>query len=101
MLYRLLLNRLYSSLNSQSNWLADNSISLAKLYPNLKSIISAKGSLTTVLRVLSDDNFSVNVVRQSIAVPKFHEQIVLASPLSRAAMIREVELKLYILAQKQ
>ncbi len=89
------MTRLYSILNTQSNWLTDNSISLAKISPKLKPLISAKGSLTSALQALSDDNFSVNVVRQKIAVPTFHEQIALTSPLSRAAMIREVELKLY------
>lgn len=89
------MTRLYSTLNAQSNWLADNSIALAKVSPKLKPLISTNGSLTTALKALSDDNFSVNVVRQNIAVPAFHEQIALSSPLSRAAMIREVELKLY------
>ena len=86
---------LYSQLNAQQNWLADNSVAHAKIPLRLQPLVLAKGSLTAALCALSNDNFSVNVLRQKISVPMFHEQRALGRPLTRAAMVREVELKLY------
>jgi len=80
---------------AQAVWLPDNGITLAKLEPKLLPLISSKGSLTNALVSLSNNNFNVKVVSQRVAVPKFHEQIILGYPLSRAAMIREVELQLF------
>jgi len=87
-----LLNR---KLVNQQVWWPDNSLALAKLDSTILPLISSTGSLTQALVDLSDGNFSVKVLSQRIAVPQFHEQNVLVRPLSRAAMIREVELQLY------
>lgn len=88
------MTNLYSNLKAQRNWLADNSLAQAKLLPILRPLVCAKGSLTAALCALSNDTFSVNVISQKVAIPKFHEQIALNRHLSRAAMIREVELRL-------
>ncbi len=85
---------LYSNIKVQYNWQPDNSISQANLFPLLRPLICAKGSLTLALSSLSNEDFSVNVLSQVVATPMFHEQIALSQPFSRAAMIREVELKL-------
>jgi len=82
-------------LRNRSIWWPDNQLSLAKLDPSLLAIMSGSGSLTQVLVGLSNNNFSVNVLSQKVAVPKFHEQKMLGYPLSRAALIREVELQLF------
>ncbi|MFT6407178.1 MAG: chorismate--pyruvate lyase [Arenicella sp.] len=84
----------YKALSVQSNWWRDNALSIAKLDPRLASLICEKGSLTSALVALSGNNFSVKVIQQGIALPCFHEQRKLGRTLSRAAMIREVELQL-------
>ena len=85
----------YNDLACQSNWWPDNPLSLAKLDPKIAPLASDKGSLTSALIGLSNNNFAVNVLQQVIELPFFHEQLELGQPLSRAAMIREVELQLH------
>ena len=89
-----LMTSLYSNLKAKHNWQPDNSIVQANFLPILRPLACSKGSLTAALSALSNDDFSVNVLSQVVATPKFHEQTALNRPLSRAAMIREVELKL-------
>jgi chorismate--pyruvate lyase len=85
----------YTALATQTNWWSDNALSIVKLEPRLQALVSGQGSLTAALSAIADGEFSVHVLRQRIAVPLFHEQLKLKRPLSRAAMIREVELKLH------
>lgn len=85
----------YKTLTEHSVWWPDNPLSAAKLDHRLRGLACQKGSLTAALVALSNNNFEVNVMRQRLALPYFHEQRKLARPLSRAAVIREVELQLY------
>lgn len=80
---------------ASANWWDDNALSVAKLAPELRSLVCTRGSLTSALTNLSNGNFGVSVVRQRLALPYFHEQKKLKRPLLRGAMIREVELQLY------
>ena len=89
------MEKVYTALAAHSAWWPDNSFSVSKIAPALLALICEKGSLTAALVALSDDNFGVNVLHQGMALPYFHEQQKLARPLSRGAMIREVELQLY------
>ena len=89
------MGKTYNDLVCQSNWWPDNALSIAKLNPAIASLASDKGSLTSALISLSDNNFAVKVLQQHIKLPFFHEQLKLGQPLSRAAVIREVELQLY------
>ena len=81
--------------SAQHLWWPENSLTLTKLEPALLPLISSTGSLTQALVDLSDGNFSVKLLSQGIVGPKLHEQIALGYPLSRAAIVREVELQLY------
>jgi len=85
----------YRALATQSNWWNDTPFSQAKLPTELAPLICEKGSLTQALVALGDNTFSVNVLRQVLAVPYWHEQKKMRRPFSRAAMIREVELRLH------
>lgn len=85
----------YRLFAEQSNWWADNVLSIAKLESGFQTIAGDKGSLTAALMAMSGGNFSVNVLRQKIAIPLYHEQKKLGHRMSQAAMIREVELQLY------
>lgn len=85
----------YRPLGLHSNWWPDSPLGRSKLDPMTAPWLTHKGSLTAALIGLGDDSFQVNVLRQSIALPYWHEQQKLATPLSRAAMIREVELQIY------
>ncbi|MFT6034021.1 MAG: chorismate--pyruvate lyase [Arenicella sp.] len=89
------MDKSYKALATHSNWWPDNALSIAKIDSKLVFLACEKGSLTAALVALSDQNFSVKVVRQRIARPYFHEQLKLNRPLSRGALIREVELQLY------
>lgn len=85
----------YTALAAHSNWSQENTLSAAKLDKRLRRLASEKGSLTAALVAISNQNFEVKVIRQGMALPYFHEQQKLARALSRAAMVREVELQLY------
>lgn len=89
------MGKTYNDLARQANWWPDNALSIAKLNPKIATLASDRGSLTSALLGLSDNNFAVNVMQQSIKLPFFHEQLELGQPLSHAAVIREVELQLY------
>jgi len=86
----------YCYLGKQFNWWADTRLGVDKLAgPGpLRRLITDRGSLTSALIKLGEGNFHVNVLRQTIALPHFHENIKLGRPLARAAMIREVELSI-------
>lgn len=84
----------FKELRPSLPWRADNNLSQSTIPNELRSMITAKGSLTTALTELSDGDFRVNVLDQQIKVPYWHEQRKLNRPLSRAALIRQVELKI-------
>lgn len=85
----------YKQLRQSSPWRADNNLSQRTIPKDLRAMVIAKGSLTTALTELSDGDFKVNVSDQRIKVPYWHEQRKLNRPLSRAALIRQVELQIY------
>lgn len=82
----------YLRLAQHFNWWADTPHAISKLDSELRPWANDKGSLTSALVKLSNGDFRVNVLRQEITIPYFHEQRKLARPLHKAAMIREVEL---------
>jgi len=85
----------YSDLARHYRWWADYQCAAYKITDPLASKIYNRGSLTQALIDLSGGEFSVNVLRQSVAVPYAHEQRKLGRPLSRAAIVREVELMIH------
>lgn len=86
----------YSLISRHAKWMPDNALSLMKLANDKASeLLFDQGSLTSALVNLSDNNFEVNVLSQTIAVPYWHEQKKLNRSLSHAALIREVELQLH------
>jgi len=85
----------YSGLNLSSRWRADNVLSQQTIPNNLRVLMTDQGSLTHALMTLSEGKFQVNVLNQGMAVPYWHEQRKLDRPLSRAAMVRQVELKIH------
>ena len=89
------MQKLYQKLAAQRVWLPDNSFVRNRISQPLQSLVIDKGSLTTALINLSDDNFSVSVLDQRIALPNANEQIKLERPLYKAAMIRQVELRVH------
>ena len=89
------MEKIYTALAAHSNWWSDNPLSVSRLDPKLRTLVCTKGSLTTALVSLSDGNFAVNLMRQRITLPYFHEQKKQVCSLSQAAMIREVELKIH------
>ena len=86
---------LYTRLAKDSKWTDENAIRISSIPEVYRHWLSDRGSLTSALIELSNDNFRVNVLRQRIAIPTWHEQRNLGQPLHIAAMIREVELLLY------
>jgi len=86
---------IYQQLARTSNWWLDNAVSTARLDRRVVDWVTDKGSLTTALTELAAGDFHVRVLRQRIALPYFHEQRKLSRALSKAAMIREVELCVY------
>lgn len=89
------MEKAYLSLAKHPLWLPDNAISRAKIESNIRSLVCHKGSLTSALIELSDNNFSVKLMNQSIRLPYVHEQRKMQRQISRAAMVREVQLQLY------
>ena len=85
----------YSELVLSSFWRADNILSQGALDGLYYPWMTDEGSLTAALTEWSAGNFEVTVLDQSIAIPRWHEQRKLQRPLSRAALIRQVELKIY------
>jgi len=88
------MNETYRKLARHYNWWPDTANAIAKIDTPWKSWVQDTGSLTSALVELSDDNFQ-EVLRQRVHVPYFHEQKKMGWPLNRAAMIREVELKIH------
>ena len=89
------MKNVYNLLAAHYLWQLENKHSVSQLNSRLSDLVCGNGSLTAALLTLSDNNFAVNVIRQRIAIPHFHEQIKQGRPLSRAAMIREVELQIH------
>lgn len=89
------MEKIYKALAAHSNWRKDSTLSVANIEPKLQALICTKGSLTAALVSLSDGDFAVNLMRQRIAVPYFHEQRKQGRSLSKAAMVREVELQIH------
>lgn len=85
----------YSGLTQSSRWRADNILSQRLISKEIRAWVTDQGSLTAALTRLSDGEFKVKVLSQCIAFPHWHEQRKLNKPLSRAAMIRQVELKVH------
>ena len=85
----------YSKLRLASSWQADNVLSQACLPSDFRPWMIDQGSLTAALTEHSGGNFQVNVLDQRLAVPLWHEQRKLHRPLTRAALIRKVELLIH------
>jgi len=85
----------YTNLRYSSPWRADTFLSQRLLPRRIRPWVVDRGSLTAALTKLSNGEFQVNVLDQRIAIPCWHEQRKLKQPLSHAAMIRQVELKIY------
>jgi len=82
----------YSLLGKHQTWLKDTPLLVRRQPKQIRALVNDKGSLTAALGELSQGNFTVNLLRQKLSPPYFHEQIKLGRPLHKAAMIREVEL---------
>ena len=85
----------YQALAKHSKWRLETNASKAGLSVDLAELVCVKGSLTESLMALGSGAFSVNLLRQRFCVPYWHEQKKMQRPLSRVAMVREVELRLY------
>jgi len=85
----------YRALAAQSKWRGDGNTSFTNLSKDLGALIRDNGSLTQALVSLSDGAFSVDVLSQDFEIPYWHEQKKMGRPYSRAAMVREVELKIF------
>ena len=85
----------YNVLAAHYLWQLENKHSVSHLDSRLTELACGNGSLTAALVALSNNNFAVNLIRQELSLPYFHEQMKLGRPLARAAMIREVELQLF------
>lgn len=85
------MNADYSSFSRQDSWL-DHLEQGGRFAPGLLKMATDNGSLTIALKQLGNDDFSVNVLNQTIAIPLPHEQRKLNRLESQSAMIREVEL---------
>ena len=86
----------YQKLSENGRWFADTPLAKLKLgNSKLTTLAIEKGSLTAALVGLSSGEFEVNVLRQSVGIPHWHEQIKLKRGFSQAAYIREVELLIH------
>lgn len=85
----------YSVLSRHSQWHVDNTFNQRRIPVPYKPWLTTKGSLTAALMGLSNGSFAVHVLNQQVTIPFAHEQTKLARPLSRAAMVREVELRIH------
>jgi len=85
----------YQAFYTHALWRADNALSQLTIPTTLRPWLTDRGSLTSALLDLSAGEFGVNLLSQRIIIPAWHEQKKLHRPWSRAAMVREVELKIY------
>lgn len=88
----------FSSLVSsikQAKWQTDTTLNRFFLPEKLKFWMCDKGSLTTSLRSISENNFEVEVINQGKTLPCWHERKILKSLPNVVAVIREVNLKLH------
>lgn len=85
------MNTDYARFARQDNW-TDQIVDSSLFRSELVRLATDNGSLTIALKELGDDDFRVNVLNQSIAVPFAHEQHKLNRLEEQSAMIREVEL---------
>jgi chorismate--pyruvate lyase len=89
------MNKEYQSYSNFFGWQIDNAINVSRVPEQYQPWLVDRGSLTSALIALSDNNFRVKLLKQEIAIPKWHEQKKLNRAPHRAAMVREVELLLY------
>jgi len=78
-----------------ATWADDTVTPLAELSEPLRALMTDQGSLTSSLKVLSNDNFKVNVIRESLAIPYQSEIDKLGLERKSLATIREVELHIF------
>ena len=78
-----------------ATWTDDALTSLAELPEPLRTLMSDQGSLTSSLKALSNDNFKVNVIRESLAKPYQSEVDKLGLGRESLATVREVELHIF------
>ncbi len=84
------------SLNTQNlHWIPDNSLNRLALNDTLKPWLCDNNSLTALLIDLGGATFQVEVVSQFIGQPNRSEQSKIAMNPGQAAMIREVNLRIY------
>ncbi len=77
------------------HWRPDNRLSQSLLPTHLEPWLSHRGSLTAALKAIADGTFEVEVIRQTIQQPFWHEQKVNGGMSGYAAMVREVRLRIY------
>ena len=85
----------YSKLKQCSSWRADIISSQSAIDEKLRPWLADKGSLTSALTALSDNNFQVRLLNQKVAVPYLHEQQKLNYSENQTGLIREVELHIH------
>jgi len=85
----------YSKLKQSSSWRVDTVLSQNSIDEKLAPWLTDKGSLTSALTALSDNNFQVRLLDQGIAVPYLHEQQKLNYSENQTSLIREVELHIH------
>lgn len=79
----------------QAKWQTDTTLNRFFLPENLKYWMCDKGSLTSSLRNISENNFEVEVIRQRKSLPFWHETKIPKSSPNVVSVIREVHLKLH------
>lgn len=86
----------YQKLSQSKVWFADTPLAKLTLGASkISTLATEKGSLTSALMTLSNGEFKVNVLKQELAIPYWHEQQKLRRRLSQVAYIREVELLIH------
>ena len=76
----------YAALAAHSQWLADNAGLFSNQPPN--DYLLDKGSLTTALMTLSNNQFHVELLRQEVMVPHVHELAKLDNDLATECVVR-------------
>lgn len=76
-------------------WQTDNPLVENTLPTIIAPWLTDRGSLTAALRGISQGSFEVAVLSQTIGIPVWHEQRALGRNLNLAALIREVELRIF------
>ena len=79
----------------QANWLEDSSEIVTSLPLTLQKIMADRGSLTTALKRLANDTFTVKVISENLEIPFASEQEKLGLSENSKAIVREVELQIH------